>query len=155
MIDWSKNLEICDMISRNKDCPEQAMKAILRRMKDNDQNTVYLSLIIAETCMKNCGQNFAICVHQKIFLDELINIAKGTKGTINSDQALNLIQQWGRMYERNQRDSFPMFFDTFLSLKSKGYLFPKEEPLPPISTSQELERRLVNISISYSYIRYD
>jgi len=126
--DWAKNLEICDAVSRTKEGPEHAMKAILKRMKETDQNTVYLSMVIAETCMKNCGLYFAICVHQKPFLDELIAIARSPKiGTRNNEQALKLIQQWGRMFEKNHRDSFPLFFDTFLSLKSKGIKFPPDE----------------------------
>lgn len=86
-------------------------------------------MVIAETCMKNCGLYFAICVHQKPFLDELIAIAtaRGSKSAMNNEQALKLIQQWGRMFEKNHRDSFPLFFDTFVSLKSKGFKFPPEE----------------------------
>ena len=92
--DWTKNLEICDMITRTEGGAEQAMKAILRRMNDSDQNTCYLAMIIAETCMKNCGPKFALCVN-KNFMNQMVVIAKGGKGVKNSDEALRIIQGLG------------------------------------------------------------
>lgn len=124
--DWSRNLDICDLVSSSKEVPEQAVRAILRRLQDNDQNTVYLAMVIAETCMKNCA-SFVVCAHQKPFLDEFANIARGNKGSKNGTEALRLIQLWGRTYEKNKRETFPLFFESFINMKSKGFLFPKEE----------------------------
>eukprot|EP01038_Epipyxis_sp_PR26KG_P006402 gene6402-8813_t len=123
--DWSKNLDICDEISRAKDGPEQSVRAFYRRLQDNDFNTVYLTLILMETCVKNCGTNFARCVDRSI-MDEMSNLAKGSKGEKNSFESLRLIQQWGRAYE-SKKSSLPIFFETFVNLKSKGFQFPKEE----------------------------
>lgn len=137
--DWTKNLEICDAINRRLENNEGAVKAILRRLQDSNQQTVYLSLILLETCMKNCGTNFAASFDRPL-MEEVVKIAKGSKGIKNSDEALRLIQQWGRVFE-SKRAVYPLFFDTFVGLKSKGVLFPKEEenpisgydldPLPP------------------------
>lgn len=124
--DWSKNLEICDQINLHRDNPELAIRAIRRRLTDNDQQTVYLALILLETCMKNCGTDFASYVDRSI-MDEIVNIgAKGTKGVKNQEEALRLIQQWARIFEQ-RRSSFPLFFDTYMSLKSRGVTFPREE----------------------------
>ena len=123
--DWSKNLEICDLVSGTKDGPEQGVKAIYRRLLDSDQNTVYLTLIIMEACMKNCGVHFAGAVN-KALMDEMANIARGSKGINNASEALRLIQQWGRAFESSKR-TYPIFFDTYFGLRSKGIKFPKEE----------------------------
>lgn len=124
--DWSKNLEICDMVSNTRDGAEQALKAISRRLQDNDHNTVYLALIILETCFKNCGQGFVAHVDKNV-MNDVVNVAKGSRGDKNAYEALRLIQEWGRTYE-NARHTFPIFFDTFIGLKSKGLPFPREEP---------------------------
>jgi hypothetical protein len=123
--DWSKNLEICDLVSGTKDGPEHGVRAIHRRLQDNDPNTVFLALIIMEACMKNCGVHFAGVVNKSL-LDEIANIARGSKGIKNSSEALRLIQQWGRAFESSKR-TYPLFFDTFIGLKSRGIKFPKEE----------------------------
>ncbi len=127
--DWTKNLEICDQINLHRDNPEMAIRAIRRRLMDNDHQTVFLALILLETCMKNCGTDFA-SYFDKSVMDELVNIgAKGTKGHKNQEEALRLIQQWARIFEQ-RRSSFPLFFDTYMSLKSRGVSFPREEVQP-------------------------
>lgn len=132
--DWSKNIDICDEINRKKDAPDQAAKAIRRRLQDSDQQTVYLTLILLEACMKNCGVTFASAFDRSL-MDEVINISKGNKGNKNADEALRLIQQWARTYEKNR--SLSIFFDTYMSMKSRGVVFPKEEVLPPAASPEQ------------------
>ena len=123
--DWTKNLDICDQISHTREGVDHATKAIYRRLSDNDANTVYLTLILVETCMKNCGPSFVGGIDKSI-MDLISNIAKGSKGEKCSFEALRLIQQWGRAYER-KRSVFPIFFDTYIALKAKGAIFPPED----------------------------
>jgi hypothetical protein len=123
--DWAKNMEICDQINLHKDNVEMAMKAIRRRLLDNDHQTVFLALTLLETCMKNCGTEFASKFDRSL-MDEVVNIAvKEHKGIKNKEESLRLIQQWGRAYE--SRRTIPMFFETFMSLKARGISFPKED----------------------------
>lgn len=122
--DWAKNIAICDEINSKKDVSDQVAKALTRRLQDPDQQTVYLSLLLLEACMKNCGSNFAVSF-DKALMDEVVNISKGRKGAKNTDEALRLIQQWARLYEKNK--SFSLFHDTFFSMKSRGVVFPKED----------------------------
>mmetsp|Transcript_13669 Transcript_13669/g.22780 ORF Transcript_13669/g.22780 Transcript_13669/m.22780 type:complete len:585 (+) Transcript_13669:107-1861(+) len=130
--DWSKNLEICDMVSHERDAADQAVRALIRRLRDNDENTVHLAMIIAEACMKNGAARFAPVAHQKLFLDEFTSIARGGKGSRNSTEALRLIQQWGRAFEQ-KRDVMPMYFENFMSMRSSGFLFPENEETPSMT----------------------
>jgi hypothetical protein len=124
--DWTLNVQICDEINRNRrDLSEQAIRAIKRRLGDNDQQTVYLALILFETCLKNCGTEFAGVVDRSI-MDEMVRIAQGAKGIKNSEEALRLIATWARVFE-HRRSSYPLFFDTFMHMKSRGITFPKED----------------------------
>lgn len=124
--DWTMNLQICDSIKNNRrDYSEQAVKAIKRRINDSDQQTVYLALIVFETCMKNCGNEFAASVDQAT-MDDLVRVASGTKGLKNADEALRLIATWARVFE-HRRGKFPLFYSTFMSMKSRGLSFPPED----------------------------
>lgn len=123
--DWAKNMEICDQINLHKDNVEMAMRAIRRRLMDSDHMTVSLALTLLETCMKNCGSEFAARFDRNL-MDEVVNVAvKENKGLKNKEEALRLIQQWGRAYET--RRSIPLFFETFMGLKARGISFPKED----------------------------
>ena len=63
-------------------------------------------------------------------MDELILIAKGVKGSTNQEEALRIIQQWGRGFQ-SQRGQLPIFYDTYSSLRSKGFHFPDEDAAIP------------------------
>lgn len=121
--DWSQNLDICDQINNLRDGPEQAIRAISKRLKDSNTTTVFLTLIVMETCIKNCGMNFTKLVDKNL-MNDIVNISKGI--STSADEALRLVQQWGRAFE-NRRDVQPIFYDTYCLLKSKGIKFPKEE----------------------------
>ncbi|RYH29772.1 hypothetical protein EON65_07295 [archaeon] len=126
--DWTQNLEICDHVNRRLENIDTVIKAIHRRLQDNNQNTIFLTLVLLETCMKNCGPNFHASFDRTL-MDDVVKIAKSSKGTKNSEEALRLIQQWGRVFEA-KRVTLPLFFDTFVGLKSRGISFPKEEENP-------------------------
>lgn len=123
--DWTQYMNICDQINSNPriNAPHAA-KAIRRRLLDSDQQVLALTLTLLETCMKNCGNTMAACF-DKPLMDEVVNITKGSKGLKNSEDALRLIQQWGRVYE--DKRNFPIFFDTYMTLKTRGVNFPKED----------------------------
>lgn len=124
--DWTLNLQICDEVRRNRrEFPDQAVRAIKRRLNDNDQQTVYLALILFEACMKNCGTDFASAVDKSV-MDDMVKVAQGSKGIKNSEEALRLIATWARVFE-HRKSSFPLFFDTFMHMKSRGITFPKED----------------------------
>jgi hypothetical protein len=119
---------------------EQAVKALLKRLQDVDQKVVNLTIVLSEACTKNCGQIFASFI-TKQFMDELILIAKGVKGGANQDEALRVIQLWGRSFQ-SQRAQLPIFYETYSNLRAKGFHFPEEDS--GISSLQN-DIRYVNI----------
>ena len=84
---------------------------------------VFLALTITETCMKNCGVSFASNIN-KSFMDEMVNIARGSRGPATQDEALKLIQSWGKTYIGS--NSLPIFYETFSRLRARGIQFPPE-----------------------------
>ena len=123
--DWSKNLDICDVVNSSNDAPDIVCKTLYKRLQENDHHIVLLTLTVIETCMKNCGGPF-ISKITITFMDEMMAIARCSKGQQAAQEALRLIQQWGIAFEK-QRNQYPIFFDTYVLLKSKGIIFPSEE----------------------------
>ena len=124
--DWSKNLDICDLLNNDPvEISAQAARVIIRRLQESDPKIVELSLILADSCIQNTNDKFTSAV-DKTFLDEVIHVSKGSKGKQNADDSLRLIQEWGRKYE-GKRNRFPLFFDTYVALKARGARFPPED----------------------------
>ncbi|CAE7608724.1 TOL1, partial [Symbiodinium microadriaticum] len=124
--DWAKNIEICDHINSHNNGAD-AVKAILHQLKSSDPKVVALALTMIETCTKNC-----VSVPQNInrsFMDEMVNISTGRKGFDNQEDALKMIQMWGLSYER-RRNELPLFFETYMTLKTRGIRFPEPEDQP-------------------------
>jgi hypothetical protein len=101
-----------------------AIKAIYRLLQDVDTKVVSLTLVLAETCMKNCP-SFPPLVNKQ-FMEEIVAISTGRKGFQNQEEALRLIQLWGKQYER-ARNEFPIFYDTYVSMRNRGARFPKDD----------------------------
>ena len=110
-----------------------AVNCLTRRLKDKEHQTVYLAEIVAETCMKNCPKFAAGVQARKPFMDEMVQVAKGTKGRKAQDEGLRLIKQWQIMYSKNQAD-LPMFNEAYCFLRDRGVIFPDSvdsvDPLP-------------------------
>ena len=49
-----------------------------------------------------CGMKFASTI-DKAFMDEMVDIVGGNKGTRNAQEALQLIQKWGREFEESRK----------------------------------------------------
>lgn len=137
--DWSQNLEICDMVNSNPEGPEQAARALRKRIKHDKESVVRLSLTIVETCVKNCGVNFHRAIATREFMDELTPLAVGRKGPRLQEETLRLIQQWALAFKQRS-GPFGIFTETYQQMKAQGLPFSSvdEHDVPVIDqpTSQ-------------------
>lgn len=126
-----------------KDGSEQTIRAISRRLKDSNQTTIYLTLIVLETCVKNCSSSFAKHIDKNL-MNDICAISRGQYTGPNkpSDEALRLIQQWGKAFA-SKRQTLPLFYDTYNNLKSRGVVFPKDDdPAPSLFESEKQKPQL-------------
>lgn len=150
-----RNLDICDVVNSTPGGPEQAAAALLRRLQEQDTNIIFLSLIVLEACMKNCGRSFAQALQAQHrpkvnavtdtnLMEEIVGIARGNKGQKNASEARRLIQDWGIEFE-SDKDQFPIFFETYLSLKAKGVAFAAETAHKQSPSSESSRRSVVSM----------
>lgn len=135
--DWSKNLEICDSVSNFSEATE-VVKAIFHQLKSSDTKVVQLAITLTDTCIQNCWQHIPKAIN-KSFMDEIVTISRGRKGYQNQEEALRLIQVWGRRFE-SKKSEVPIFFDTYMRLRSQGVNFPPEEDSSPSAVSRDNSR---------------
>ncbi|KAL5293404.1 TOM1L2 family protein [Megaselia abdita] len=138
---WALNMEICDMINESSDSARDAMKAIRKRLTQNagkNNQVIVYTLIVLETCVKNCGKAFHLLVAQKDFIQELVKLIgpKNDPPQSIQDKVLTLIQTWAETF-RSQPDLNGVV-QVYTELKNKGIEFPATglEPAAPIYTPE-------------------
>jgi hypothetical protein len=133
--DWSKNLEICDLINSTPDGEKSAVKMIRRQLRSDNAKTVKLALELTDAAIKNCSARLHFAVASKAFLGDVTALAEGKKSTMweARDAALKLIQEWGLEF-KEKRDHLPLFYETYVSLKTKGVGFPQAGQSVPVFT---------------------
>lgn len=127
---------------------DAAIKAILCQLKSSEQKTVELSMAMLETLMKNC-KSVPYLITRPV-MEEIVNIAMGRRGARNQDEALRLIQSWGRTFEK-RKNELPIFFDTFMNLKSKGVQFPNLDPQDIVASPTSVPKEY-DFPISHTYL---
>lgn len=128
MEDWALNMEICDIVNSYEDGPIHAVRAIKRRLQNavgKSHKTTLFSLVVLETCVKNCGKPFHLLVCTKDFSNELINrvIAPDIEvSTAIQDKVLALIQSWAHAFSPDP--DLRGVAEVYMDLKRKGVEFP-------------------------------
>lgn len=138
--DWSKNLDICDMINEAGEGQISATKMLRKQLRSENSKTVTLALELTDACVKNCNTRLHMAVANKVFLGDIVVLAEGKRGVVLGDknfqirdQALNLIQQWHISFQE-KRDDIPGFHEAYASLKTRGLPFPEVEQSAPVFT---------------------
>ncbi|CAH1997413.1 unnamed protein product [Acanthoscelides obtectus] len=136
---WALNMEICDLINETEDGARDAIKAIRKRLSQNagkNYTVIMYTLIILETCVKNCGKRFHVLVCNKDFVQELVKLIgpKNDPPTAVQEKVLSLIQSWASAFQNQPEMSGVL--SVYQDLLAKGIEFPATDldSLAPIHT---------------------
>lgn len=138
--DYSKQLDIVERVQAfgssyvTKRCKEVA-DAIASRLdkKRKSENVVYLSLHLADFCLKNLHPNMGMVMAQDSFQKAIVKLAKGK--TAKGRAAVLLVckvQEWAYMFQNHRG-----FQETYLALQKMGFDFP-----PPTRELMEQQSRM-------------
>ncbi|KAJ8751947.1 hypothetical protein K2173_000693 [Erythroxylum novogranatense] len=132
--DWAMNLEICDMINHERVSSVELVRAIKKRIMMKNSRVQYLTMMLLETCVKNCEKAFSEVAAERV-LDEMVKLIDDPQTVVNNrNKALTLIESWGE--STSELRYLPVYEETYKSLKSRGIRFPgrDNESLAPIFT---------------------
>lgn len=132
-------MEICDLVNESEEGPRDAIKAIRRRLAQNvgkNYTIIMYTLIVLETCVKNCGKRLQVLVCTKDFIQELVKLIgpKNDPPTVVQEKVLSLIQAWADAFQNVPEMSGVV--SVYKDLKAKGIEFPATDldALAPIHT---------------------
>ncbi|BFG23688.1 hypothetical protein CerSpe_099620 [Prunus speciosa] len=132
--DWAMNLDICDMINTERVNSVELVRGIKKRIMLKNPRVQYLSLVLLETCVKNCEKAFSEIAAERV-LDEMVKLIDDPQTVVNNrNKALMLIEAWGE--STGELRYLPVYEETYKSLRSRGIRFPgrDNESLAPIFT---------------------
>ncbi|GAB1602488.1 target of Myb protein 1-like isoform X2 [Argonauta hians] len=136
---WTLFLDACDIINETDEGPKDAIRAIKKKLQQNagkNYAAVMYTLILLETCVKNCGKRFHLQVANKEFLHELIKIIgpKNEPPPVVQEKVLSLIQTWADAFHGSAE--LKEVEKVYQDLKGKGIEFPMTDldKLAPIHT---------------------
>ncbi|KAK6129386.1 hypothetical protein DH2020_036862 [Rehmannia glutinosa] len=123
--DWDVNLELCDMINRNRVNSVELIRGIKKRIMLKSPRIQYLALILLETFVMNCEKAFSEVAAERV-LDEMVRLIDDPQTVVNNrNKALMLIESWGE--STNELRYLPVYEQTYKSLKSRGIRFPRRD----------------------------
>ncbi|CAN0206387.1 unnamed protein product, partial [Phaeothamnion confervicola] len=129
--DWGANMQICDMINHRSDGVQSGVKALKRRLKNDNPKVVTLALLLCEACVKNCGFPLHAAVEQSLLAD-VAGLTDGRRGWEVREKALALIQQWAAAFQGDR--ALGGFTETYSFLRRKGIQFPQGVQSAPVFT---------------------
>ncbi|CAH0546491.1 unnamed protein product [Brassicogethes aeneus] len=139
---WALNMEICDLVNETEEGPRDAIKAIRKRLTQyvgKNYTVVMYTLIVLETCVKNCGKRFHVLACSKDFVQELVKLIgpKNDPPTAIQEKVLSLIQSWADAFRSKSEMSGVV--SVYQDLMAKGIEFPPTDldSLAPIHTPQK------------------
>lgn len=109
--DWALNLEICDMINHEKISSVELIRGIKRRIMMKSPRAQYLSLVLLESCVKNCEKAFSEVAAERV-LDEMVKLIDDPQTVVNNrNKALTLIEAWGE--STSELRYLPVYEETY------------------------------------------
>ena len=136
-------MEICDIINDTEDGPRDAIKAIKRRLNQaasKNYTVVMYTLIVLETCIKNCGKHFHALAFSRDFVQELVKTIgpKNEPPTVVQEKVLSLIRTWADTFCHQPHAQGVC--QAYSELKSKGIQFPNTDldTMAPIITPERV-----------------
>ncbi|KAK8568545.1 hypothetical protein V6N13_106454 [Hibiscus sabdariffa] len=134
--DWARNLEICDLLSRNPVQAKDVVKGIKKRLGHKNPKVQLLTLTLLETIIKNCGDLVYMHVVERDILNDMIKMVRKKQPDFHvKEKILSLIDSWQEAFGANSR--YPQYYAAYQELLRAGAVFPeRSETSAPVFTPQ-------------------
>ncbi|RZC73464.1 hypothetical protein C5167_048947 [Papaver somniferum] len=143
-MDWMKNIEICEMVTRDPGQARDVVKAIKKRVGNRNQNTQLLAVSLLEMLMNNCGEHIHKQVIDTGILPNLVKIVK-KKSDLPVREKIFLLLDAMQTSHGGATGKFPQYYAAYYELVSAGVKFTQTHRVLP-SNIPTSERPIINAS---------
>ncbi|KAK7399320.1 hypothetical protein VNO78_10502 [Psophocarpus tetragonolobus] len=137
--DWTKNIEICELVSHDQRQARDVVKAIKKRLGNKNPNTQHYAVLLLEMLMNNIGD----CVHQQVIdtriIPILVKIVK-KKSDFPVRERIFLLLDATQTSLGGASGKFPQYYNAYYDLVSAGVKFPQRDQVTQSNHPSQLNR---------------
>jgi len=128
--DWNSNMAIVDALNncQSQEILKEFVRQVRKKLQSRSLKSVSYALTLTETIVKNCGSRVHREVGTQKFMAQMEKLARTYVQSSDRDalevcdKSLDIVQAWGEAF-LPKRNEFPLFIDTYHSLKREGLPF--------------------------------
>ncbi|XP_073294748.1 TOM1-like protein 5 isoform X1 [Primulina huaijiensis] len=137
--DWTKNIEICEVVAHDHKQAKVVIKAIKKRLGSKNSNSQLFSVTLLEMLMNNVGES----VHKQVIdvgiLPILVKIVK-KKSDLPVREKIFLLLDAAQTSLGGASGRFPQYFSAYFELVNAGVQFPQRPEDVPIPHSSNVNK---------------
>ncbi|XP_062083726.1 TOM1-like protein 5 [Humulus lupulus] len=150
-LDWTKNIQICELVAHDQKQARDAVKAIKKRLASKHINTQLYAVLLLEMLMNNIGENIHKQVIDTGILPVLVKIVK-KKSDLPVRERIFLLLDATQTSLGGASGKYPQYYNAYYELVSAGVQF-SQRPSAVTSnhpTSQPNINHLLNGEVAAS-----
>lgn len=139
-VDWTKNIEICELVASDQRQARDVIKVIKKRLGSKSPNTQLYAVMLLEMLMNNIGDNVHRLVIDTGIIPILVKIVK-KKSDLPVRERTFLLLDATQTSVGGASGKFPQYYKAYFELVSTGVKFPERPQVaqPSLPTSQRSE----------------
>ncbi|KAI9079785.1 hypothetical protein K1719_038406 [Acacia pycnantha] len=123
-IDWTKNIEICELVARDQRQARDVVKAIKKRLSSKNPNAQLYAVTLLEMLMNNIGDHMHKQVIDTGIIPILVKIVK-KKSDLPVRERIFLLLDATQTSLGGASGKFPQYYNAYYDLVSAGVQFPQ------------------------------
>ncbi|XP_068653220.1 TOM1-like protein 5 isoform X2 [Aristolochia californica] len=135
-MDWTRNIEICELVASDHRQARDVIKAIKKRLGSKNLNSQLFAVMLLEMLMNNCGDH----IHQQVIetglLPILVKIVK-KKTNLPVREKIFLLLDATQTSLGGASGKFPQYYAAYYDLVCARVQFPQCPPAQPADQSSE------------------
>ncbi|KDO58721.1 hypothetical protein CISIN_1g0143901mg [Citrus sinensis] len=131
-VDWTKNIEICELVARDQRHAKDVIKAIKKRLGSKNTNVQLYAVMLLEMLMNNIGDHIHKLVIDTGILPILVKIVK-KKSDLPVRERIFLLLDATQTSLGGASGKFPQYYTAYYELVSAGVQFPQRPRTIPSS----------------------
>ncbi|KAK6259836.1 hypothetical protein SCA6_014310 [Theobroma cacao] len=139
-MDWTKNIEICELVARDQRQAKDVVKAIKKRLGSKNPNTQLYSVLLLEMLMNNIGENVHKQVIDSGILPILVKIVK-KKSDLPVRERIFLLLDATQTSLGGSSGKFPQYYSAYYDLVSAGVQFHQRPHATPSNPPTSLPNK--------------
>ncbi|KAG5031824.1 hypothetical protein JHK82_015421 [Glycine max] len=142
--DWTKNIEICELVAHDKREARDVVKAIKKRLGSKHSNTQLFAVMLLEMLMNNIGEHIHEQVIDTGIIPILVKIVK-KKSDLPVRERIFLLLDATQTSLGGASGKFPQYYNAYYDLVSAGVQFAQRDQVVQSNNPSSQPSRTSNV----------